>query len=213
VKNTTFVVFDAETTGLDPLKDHIIELAAVRIQGGQIQESQSWLINPGIPIPPSTQRIHGISTAMVSNAPAFPYSYSQFITFVSDGILLSHNARFDRRFLMAEISRHNLSAPDNTLHDTLRLFKRCFPKRRSYSLENLTRDLCPLMIPSAGTNCLTAALPRHQQFHSASWDAECTAALFLKAVGNLPDPTPLTEFARYCGAPLSLKVEPASKDQ
>ncbi len=204
VKETTFIVFDAETTGLAPLKDHVIELAAIRVHNGQITDRQTWLINPGIPIPASSQRIHGISTEMVSNAPAFPIVYPQFIAFVKDGILLSHNAKFDRRFMVAELNRHNLTPPNLTLYDTLRLFKRCFPKRRSYALENLTRDLCPLMIPPELADGPTSALPRDRQFHSALWDAECTAALFLKALETLPAPMLISEFTQYGGKPLSL---------
>lgn len=207
VKETTFIVIDAETTGLAPRKDYIIELAAVRVHNGQIKDRQSWLINPGISIPAASQRIHGISTEMVSNAPAFSIVYPKFIAFVQDGLLLSHNAKFDRGFMVAELNRHNLTTPDITLYDTLRLFKRCFPKRKSYSLENLARELCPLMIPPELADGPTSALPRDRQFHSALWDAECTAALFLKALETLPAPMLLSEFTHYGGKPLSLNPD------
>ncbi len=190
VPPTLFVIFDLETTGLSPEKDRVIELAAIRIQDGQIKERQSWLINPGIPIPASSERIHGLSTAMVSSAPAFPHVYTQFVAFVQNGVLLSHNAGFDQRFLLAERNRHNLAAPRSPLVDTLRLFKRCFPGHHSYSLEHLTKSLCPLMLPAESAQTATNSQPRDRRFHSALWDAECTATLFLKALDTLPKDSP-----------------------
>lgn len=204
LKDIVFVVVDLETTGLMPDKDRVIELAAVRIQDGKLCERQSWLINPGVPIPPATQRIHGISTDMVATAPTFPEVYTQFVAFIQQGVLLSHNARFDRRFMLAELARHNLTAPDNILFDTLRLFRHCFPHRRTYSLEDLTRSLCPLMLPAEADGASTNTTTRNLRFHSASWDAECTAALFLKAMGTLPAAVTFSEFEKYSGSRLVL---------
>lgn len=204
VNKTSFVVFDLETTGMNPSSDRVIELAALRLDGGLVTERKSWLINPGIPVPASSRRIHGISTEMLAGAPAFPRVYAQFIAFLQNSPLIAHNAKFDRKFMIAEISRHGLDAPDVALFDTLRLFKRCFPRRRSYSLENLTRALCPLMLPAESSASSSNAVPRERQFHSALWDAECTSALFLMAVDTLPPSLTLSEFQHYAGKPLDL---------
>lgn len=212
VQDISFVIFDLETTGLSPAKDRVIELAAIRVQGGQIKERQSWLINPGIPIPPASERIHGLSSAMVAAAPAFPQVYTQFVAFVQDGVLLSHNARFDRRFMLAELDRHNLATPGTPLFDTLRLFKRWFPGRRSYSLEALTKSLCPLMPPAESAPTATNSQARNLRFHCALQDAECTVALFLKALGTLPKDVPWSEFEPNPAKRLILGPDPESKD-
>lgn len=203
IRGISCVVFDLETTGLKAEEDRILEIGSVRISNGQVTERRSWLINPGVPIPPGSQRIHGITPEMVADAPGFPAAYTEFTNFVGRSILFSHNARFDCKFLVSEIRRHNLTPPDIVLLDTLRLFKRCFPKRRSYSLANLTADLCPILMAQAAA---TNDVPRERRFHSAGWDSECTAALLGRAMETLETDLPVPEFEKRCGGRLSLTM-------
>lgn len=203
MRNASFVIFDLETTGLKAEDDRILEIGAVRVEAGMIRARQTWLVNPGIPIPAGSQRIHGIRPEMVAGAPPFSSVYPLFTNFVGNSVLMSHNARFDRKFLAAEIRRNGLQPPDIVLLDTLRLFKQCFPKRRSYSLANLTADLCPLLL-ARESGSSTNNLPRERRFHSAGWDAECTANLLLRALETLEPDLPAAGFEKHCGGQLSL---------
>jgi DNA polymerase III subunit epsilon len=103
--STSFTVFDTETTGLNPRKgDKIVEIAAVRVSGGKIDESQTFvqLVNPERSIPWEAERIHGISADAVKGAPTIVDVLPEFLQFAGDSILVAHNADFDLEFLRAE---------------------------------------------------------------------------------------------------------------
>lgn len=205
VHDASIVVLDLETTGLKATQDRIIEVGLIRISNRQITDRQAWLVNPGIPIPPETQRIHNISPEMVAGAPSFAEIYPLLTNFVGTSILMSHNARFDRGFLVAEINRHGFPLPDLAMLDTLRFFQRCFPRRRSYALKNLAADLCPLLLAEARSEAAPVSL-RERQFHSALWDAECTAHLLLAGLEKMEPEVALQEFEKRCGGRLPLRT-------
>jgi DNA polymerase-3 subunit epsilon/CBS domain-containing protein len=78
------VVIDTETTGLDPRKARVIELAAVRLSAGKLVARDSFrqLLRPADqPIPAETTRIHGIDDAMVAESPLFSEAWPRFSAF------------------------------------------------------------------------------------------------------------------------------------
>lgn len=101
LRDLTFVVFDSETTGLDRKKDDVVQLGAVRIVNGRVIASETFetLVNPGRPIPIQSTKVHGISDAMVADAPMFPDARKRFKTYVENAVLVAHNAPFDMAFL------------------------------------------------------------------------------------------------------------------
>lgn len=207
--NVTFVVFDTETTGLKAADGRILEIGAVKLRNGRIVDRKSWLINPGIPIPRESQRINGITPAMVSNCPPFTVAFREFVAFSEGTVLLAHNAPFDRRFIVAELARNGLTPPENPLIDTLPLYRIWFPGQRHYSLETLTRTLLPDMAMAAqgrdtGSN-------RTLRLHSALGDSECAAALFMKGWAGLREGTTLAEFTNAMPKVLSFKGIPSAR--
>lgn len=200
--NVLFVAFDTETTGLKAADGRILEIGAVKFWNGRIVGRKSWLINPGIPIPLESQRIHGITPAMVSNCPPFTVVFPEFVAFSEGAILLAHNAPFDRRFIVSELARHGLTPPENPLLDTLPLCRIWFPDQRHYSLELLTHALIPAMAPRSGT---PGTNDRTIRPHSALGDAECTAALFMKGLSGLHEGATLAELTNAKPGVLSLK--------
>jgi DNA polymerase III epsilon subunit-like protein len=208
VSDALFVAFDTETTGLSADRDRILEIGAVKFRHGKELARQRWLISPGIPLPEEAQRINGITPEMVSNAPPFREVYPQFAAFIGDGVLLAHNARFDRRFLAAEIRRNDLAMATNIVLDTLRLFHGWFPNAPRYSLESLvlfagvsSDPPSPRVAPVGATND-----PRSARYHSALKDASCLMDLFLRGATNLPTDATLDTVSKAAGGPLTLET-------
>ena len=85
IKEAEFVVFDVETTGLDPDKqDKICEIGAVKVSKGRITDSFSSLVNPKRTIPEEVVKIHGITQPQVDSAPCFKEVSTEFLKFVND---------------------------------------------------------------------------------------------------------------------------------
>ena len=113
----TFVALDLETTGLDPHKDTIIEVAAVRFkleQDGDIyraieQEERSMLINPGRNLEENIAMITGISDNMLIRKQKWEEVQNKVATFIGDSIIVGHNVLFDINMLSThgvDLSKH-----------------------------------------------------------------------------------------------------------
>lgn len=134
-----FVAFDTETTGLDPAKNSIIEIAGARFLGnGQEIARFATLANPGVAISQEVTQIHGIDNSMVARAPDSGHACRQFTGWIGPtDILVAHNASFDVAFLAAELSRYHLPAPKNPVLDTLKCMKALQLKVPNYRLKTL----------------------------------------------------------------------------
>jgi DNA polymerase-3 subunit epsilon len=95
-------VLDTETTGLDPGRgDGLVEVAWVALDGGEIGETWSTLVNPGRPIPPDASAVHGITDLMVRDAPGPAVVAAEIESRCAGRTLVFHNAAFDLPFLAA----------------------------------------------------------------------------------------------------------------
>ncbi|MHB1826571.1 MAG: exonuclease domain-containing protein [Steroidobacteraceae bacterium] len=100
----TLVVLDTETTGLSRKKDRVVEVAACRIDaasGGVIEEFHRY-VNPGMLVPPTAVKIHGITNAFLADKPRFKDIASDLAAFLDGSTIVIHNAPFDTGFLSAE---------------------------------------------------------------------------------------------------------------
>lgn len=163
LRDLTFVVFDSETTGLDPEKDDVVQLGAVRIVNGKLIKAEVFeaLVNPGRPIPPASTKVHGISDAMVADAPPFAEVCTRFHAFARDAVIIAHNAPFDMAFL----HRNNHPAFDNPILDTVHLSAIVFGGAATHTLDALCERL-EITIPPALR-------------HTALGDAMATAEAFV----------------------------------
>ena len=126
-----YVVFDFETTGLNPFDgDRIIEMSAVRVTDDEVSDTFSTLVNPEQPISPEATMVNGITDDMVADAPCMKEALTDFIDFIGDDILVGHNIRsFDMNFLKMEcMLQFGGLVPTNDYVDTLLLAKRCMPE-------------------------------------------------------------------------------------
>lgn len=100
------VFFDIEATGVDVMKDRIVELALVRLLPDGTQTVHEWRVNPEMPIPKEASAVHHISDADVATAPTFKQLVSSLIPLLTNVDLAGYNARrFDVPMLEAEFDR------------------------------------------------------------------------------------------------------------
>jgi ATP-dependent DNA helicase DinG len=157
----SIVALDLETTGLDPTRDAVIEIGAVRFQGSRIEDTWQSLINPGRPVPPFVKQLTGIDDTMLVNAPRLSSVLDQLQDFVGDLPILGHNVGFDLSFLLQRGLFQNNPSID-------------------------TYDLASVLIPSAGRYRLDAlanslgVIP--QQHHRALEDAQTTHQIYLRLI-------------------------------
>lgn len=100
------VIFDVESTGLDIVKDRIIEIAIIKIHTDQREEVFTQRINPTIPIPPEAEKIHHISNAEVAEKPTFAEVATKIKQFIEGCDIVGYNSsKFDIPILVEEFLR------------------------------------------------------------------------------------------------------------
>ncbi|MFZ6817965.1 DUF1653 domain-containing protein [Undibacterium sp. Ji22W] len=165
------VMIDFETTGISPDHgDRITEVAALRIQGGEIVERYVSLINCNVRIPSFITQLTGITQAMVNQAPSVTEVMPALLDFIGGDYLAAHNASFDEKFLIAEAQRLGLKARHRGTICSVKLARRVLPGMSSYSLGPLAADL---------------GLRFKGKAHRAEADAEVAANLLLHIASHL----------------------------
>jgi DNA polymerase III epsilon subunit family exonuclease len=142
LREADFRVLDLEVTGSDPEDNAIIDVAVFGVHGTSTEQLLSTLVNPGIPIPTSIQRLTGIDDRMVQDAPTFEEILPDLLRALDGGIFVAHNASFDYRFLKTAIER--VTGRRFTLPHvcTVKLSQRLIhPKGGSRKLHNLAHEL------------------------------------------------------------------------
>lgn len=168
------VVIDTETTGLDPRKARVIELAGVRLAGGKLVAGGSFsqLLRPGDDsIPAVTTHIHGIDDAAVAQSPLFVDAWPRFNTFINQAVVIGHTIGFDLAVLKRECDLAGLPWSRPRTLDTRLLAEIAAPELAGYALEKLATWLG---IDMTGR-------------HSALGDAVMTARVFQALLPRLRD--------------------------
>ncbi|MEK5206607.1 PolC-type DNA polymerase III [Psychrobacillus sp. FSL H8-0510] len=139
LEDAVYVVFDVETTGLSATYDKIIELAAVKMQNGNIIDKFERFVNPHHALSATTIELTGITDDMVQNAPEIEQVIKDFYEFIGDGILVAHNASFDMGFLYEGYRRTGIDYFSHPVIDTLELARFLHPEMKSHRLGTLTK--------------------------------------------------------------------------
>jgi len=166
------IVFDTETTGLDPAAGHrVVEIGCVElINHMPTGETRQWYINPERDMPEDAFNVHGLSEEFLSDKPVFGAIADDFLAFVEGAGLIAHNANFDIRFLNAELAAVDQpNLPQDRVLDTVALARKKISAGQ-YSLDALCRRF----------NIDLSA----RQKHGALLDAELLAEVYLELIGG-----------------------------
>ncbi len=139
-KVSDYTVVDIETTGLNPGRDEILEIGAIRVRNNQIVDKYHTLSKPKYPIPPFITDINGITDEMVENADSIEAVLPGFIDFLDNDIILGFRTSFDVNFLYDECKKINYELTNDFI-DIRRISKRVLPNfqeetGRRYRLTN-----------------------------------------------------------------------------
>lgn len=133
-----YTVFDLETTGIRPNYDVIIEISAVKVRDGRVEDTFSSLINPGRRIPYGATAVNGISDEMVADEPELKFVFPKFIEFIGEDILVGHNIHsFDMKFIWRAAEELFGQTVSNDYIDTLTMARRCLPQLSHHKLVDL----------------------------------------------------------------------------
>mgnify|MGYP006420613795 CR=1 FL=1 len=175
---------DLETTGGNPARNSIIEVAVVAVDDGTVVDEWSRLVSPGRPIPASITGLTGIDDAMLADAPAFAGIRDELLERLRGRTVVAHNARFDYGFLRNEFRREGITfrAP---VMCTVRLSRTLYTDRRGHGLDALIRRF---------------ELPLDAR-HRALGDARAALAFVGAATRDLGAATVARAIERQCSGP------------
>lgn len=165
------IVLDTETTGLDPAKNRIVEIACVELLN-HVPTGRNFhrYLNPEMEISDEAAAIHGITNEKVAKAPLFAEIAGEFLEFIGESKLVIHNADFDMGFLNAELARIGFQPlPKNRAIDTVHLARRKFPGAPA-SLDALCKRF---EIDNS-----------HRALHGALLDSDLLAQVYLELIGG-----------------------------
>ena len=134
--NEPLVFLDLETTGIRTTRDRITEIAALRVEHGEVTSRWHRLINPEVRIPAPISELTGIDDAMVEDAPTFAEVAEELREWLGPAPLVAHNARFDYGFLRNAYRLAGVEFSAEVIC-TLRLSRHLAPQEREHNLAAL----------------------------------------------------------------------------
>lgn len=181
-----YVTLDLETTGLEPKRDRIIEIGAVKVSNGVVIGEYTTLIDPQLEIPERISKLTGISNDMVQGKPLIQKMLGEFLEFCGDLPLLGHNILFDYSFVKHQAVNCGLEFEKEAV-DTLKIARAVLPDLPSRSLQNLRQHF---EIPQGDA-------------HRALEDARTTYHLYERLFQEYGQSKP----ELFCSKPLIYKVK------
>ncbi len=193
------IVFDTETTGLDPLQgDRLVEIGCIELVNRfPTGKTYHCYFNPERDMPETALKIHGLTAQFLQDKPLFAAKAEELMAFFGDAQLVAHNAMFDLAFLNAELERAGRAAVSRErIIDTLLIARRKHPGGA-----NRLDDLCVRYAIDNGRRIK----------HGALLDAELLAEVYIELIGARQAQLVLSQTAapvRDPSAPIVVNVRP-----
>jgi polyribonucleotide nucleotidyltransferase len=166
-QDAEFVVLDLETTAMKPENGYIVDIAALKVRGGQVIDRFESLVNPGRSI--IGHQVHGLSDQDVAGAPTAAEVLPRFAEWIGERPVVAHNIGFDLPFVLRHMP-NDVGWQPSAVYDTLELAYQLYPDAGGYKLSDLMRFVF-------GRD--------HGAAHRAMPDAEATADLFINLTDGL----------------------------
>jgi DNA polymerase III epsilon subunit family exonuclease len=167
---TEFTVFDIETSGLDPLKDEVLEIAGLKMKGPLEIDRFEMLLRPTRSIPPEVEKIHGLNEFfLLVNGQDGREVINEFLKFIKDSIVVGHNIiGFDWLFIQNYSKKYSFGLPQNNLIDTLLLARKI------------------LVLPQYNLTAVARSFGfENRNAHRAMPDVEVNAQVFVKLMEKM----------------------------
>lgn len=166
------IVFDTETTGLDPKTgDRMVEIGCVEMVG-RVETGVTYhaFFNPERDMPAAAEAVHGLSISFLQTKPLFSQTVDELLEFLGDAPLVAHNAGFDFGFLNSELERIGYAPITmDRMVDTVAIARKRHPGAK-LSLDAL---------------CTRYGIDRsHRVKHGALLDAELLAQVYVELNGG-----------------------------
>lgn len=129
----SYVCIDLETTGLDPKRDKIIEIGAVKVEQNTIVEEWETFVNPDRKLEERIVELTGICDGQLADAPQMEEVLPKLLSFIGDNILLGHSVLFDYSFVKKAAVNERLTFERQGI-DTLKIARKYLPELESRSL-------------------------------------------------------------------------------
>lgn len=181
-----YVVVDLETTGLGAKLDKIIEIGAVRIIDGKIDDTYGCLVNPKMPIPQRVVELTGITNEMALSGEDMDEAVQRLLYFIGDDMVVGHNVNFDYSFIKQWAVNHKYPLEISGA-DTLKLARTILPPDQPKKLESLCSYFD--INRENAHRALDDAIETYQVY-------EKLCDLFENASAVIPDPVPLVYHAK-----------------
>ena len=194
------VIYDLETTGVNPKNANIVEIAAKRLNviGNEVQQYDKLVKPPGGYIPPAVTRIHRISMEDVKDAPSIEMVLPEFCSFIQDRILIGHNiTQYDNPILERDLKEYLNRSLLNPYYDTLVTARKLLPRQRR-GIEALAEKF--------GIE--------HKKLHRAIEDVEVNRKIFKELIKidlQKREVKSLTEFLPFVGVSILAKTDAADE--
>ena len=180
IRTLSFIALDIETTGLDPSKDEIIEIAAVRYQNGEKIDSFQSFVRPRHGIPKFIQYLTHIDPDELSTAPMIGTVLDKLLPYLTGSVIVGHNVGFDIGFIDHGLALTGELPLPNDLWDTAELGRIYLPYTNDHTLGTMCRYFDIDLVNA----------------HRANADAEATAELMIRLAKHIADHYPMLTNAR-----------------
>jgi len=179
-KQGRYVVLDLETTGMDPAKDRVVSVGAVRVAEGRVRLGDSFaeLVNPGRDIPAEAVKVHGITPHKIAHARHAAEVFEDWLGFLGTDILVAHYARFDLHFINRVMRERYGFALQSLVIDTVLMCQATVLPGDPYGISR-RQKACRLGALAARFGITT------QERHTALGDALITALIFQRMLARL----------------------------